>query len=271
MNRYIFSLLLFGLLLISCNPQEDDISDIGTPPTSATISIDDTDPHHPVFRAVAENGFIFHWEIGDNIKMDGQEIKPFLPFQGDYTVVCHVYGAGGEGIDTSTVYHVNSNDPSISDMPVWAELTGHGTGKTWEYNTDHTTGFPDYCYQTTNSEGLETYPDAWSPGWSWGQCVRITPDINGTMVFDLNGGLNYTYHHIAGDTGVSGTFSLDTQNMTITITNPYILDHDIDCTNPAVTVNGTYRIMLLNDNEMVLWQDQGSIGTGWGWSFKVKN
>jgi hypothetical protein len=60
--------------------------------------------------------------------------------------------------------------------------------------------------------------------------------------------------------------------MTITITNPYILDHDIDCTNPAVTVNGTYRIMLLTDTEMVLWQDQQDTEeTGWGWSFRVKN
>ena len=270
MKKYILIFIIPIIWFIGCKPQEDELGDIGNPPTSANIVIDDSDPHHPVFKVESDNGFIYHWEIGPHIKMDGKTVKPFLPFQGDYNIVCHVYGAGGKGIDTSTTYHVATNDPGIADMPVWAELTGHGTGRTWEYNTDHTTGSPDYCYQTGND--LETYPDAWTPAWSWGQCVQVTPDINGTMVFDLNGGLNYTYHHIAGDAGIQGTFILDTENMTITITNPYILDYNIDCTNPAVTVNGTYRIMLLTDTEMVLWQDQQDAEeTGWGWSFRVKN
>jgi len=273
MKKIVSLIYLLSIwLLISCNPQEDPISDIGNPPTSASINIDDSDPYHPVFNVTASDAFIFHWEIGDFTEMDGQEVEPYLPFQGDYEIICHVYGAGGEGIVVSTSYHVTSNDPAINDMPVWAELTGHGTGRTWEYNTDHTTGIPDYCYQTGNSEELENEPDSWMPDWSWGQCVQITPDINGTMVFDLNGGLNYTYHHIAGDAGVQGTFSLDTDNMTITIVDPYILDHDIECTNPEVTVNGTYRIMLLTDEEMVLWQDQeDEEETGWAWSFRVKN
>ena len=142
------------------------------------------------------------------------------------------------------------------------------------YNTDTQTGKPDYCYQTTGD--LVNYPNNWMPSSSWGQCERITPDINGEMVFDLNGGVNYTYHHVAGDAGVKGTFVLDAEKRTLTVKNPYILDHAVGCTQPAATATGVYQIMKLTEDELVLWQMQkaptsapGS-GEGWGWSFKRK-
>ena len=96
------------------------------------------------------------------------------------------------------------------------------------------------------------------------------------MVFDLNGGVNYTYHHVAGDAGVKGTFVLDAEKRTLTVKNPYILDHAASCTQAAATATGVYQIMKLTEDELVLWQmqkaptsDPGS-GEGWGWSFKRK-
>lgn len=264
-----FYLLFF--LMIGCAPQVDEIGDTGVPPTSGEIIIDDSDPFHPIFKAVSENSFIYAWDLGNNQKASGQIVSAYYPFAGDYKITCVISGAGGEGFYISTTYTVTDNDPKVAQLPVWKELTNGGAGRTWVYNTDVETGKPDYCYQTGGLEELETYPDAWMPSWSWGQCVQITPDIKGEMVFDLNGGVNYTYHHVAGDAGVAGSFILDADNMTLTITNPYILDHNIECTNPAVTSTGVYQIKLLNDEEMVLWQDQADAeGTGWGWSFKVK-
>jgi hypothetical protein len=166
-------------------------------------------------------------------------------------------------------YTLTLTDPTVVSKPVYSELTGSGYGRTWVYNTDTAIGIPDYCYQTTND--LADYPDNWMPGNSWGQCVQITPDSKGEMVFDFDGGtINYTYHHIAGDEGVKGTFIVDGTNMTLTIVNPYILDYNIECTNPDVTVTGIYDIKLLTDDEMVLWQDQQDGVTGWAWSFKRK-
>ena len=272
--KKIIYLLIAGVFLFfisSCDPQLDEVGDLGAPPISGTINVDNSDPFHPIFTALADGGFIYHWDMGNNASAEGQITSSYYPFAGDYEVSCKIAGTGGVEIMATTTYSVASNDPEVKNLPVWKELTGTGAGKTWVYNTDHATGLPDYSYQTGNQAELDTFPDSWMPSWSWGQCVRITPDINGEMVFDLNGGVNYTYHQTAGDAGVTGSFILNTDDMTLTITNPYILDYNIDCTNPSTTNTGVYEIKLLTDTEMVLWQDQlDANDTGWGWSFKKK-
>lgn len=269
--KHLEKIWFAGLVMIiftSCDPQTDSIGDIGPAPTNGSLTVDSTDPYNPIFKATADNGYIFQWNLGNGQKVLGQSVTSYYPFSGNYNVVCTIYGAGAKSVTVSTTYNVAVTDPEISTKPYWKELTGAGAGKTWVYNTDPATGFPDYCFQTYFD--LVEYPNHWKPENSWGQCVRITPDINGEMVFDLNGGVNYTYHHVAGDNGIKGTFTLNTDKMTLTVVNPYILDHAIACTNPAVTATGVYQIKLLTDDEMVLWQDQKDGVTGWSWSFKRK-
>lgn len=267
---YTLGVLLIVTVVNSCEPEKIDSFDVGPVPSNASISVDKTDPHRPVFSVTADNGFNYQWDMGN-----GQKIAPgkksatsYYPFAGTYDVVCTIYGGGAKSISTTATFTVDETDPTVATSPMWKELTGEGQGRTWVYNTNPATGTPDYCYQTVND--LITYPDNWMPGASWGQCVRITPDINGEMEFDLDNGINYTYHHVAGDAGVKGTFVLNADEKTITIVNPFILDHDIDCTNPAATQSGTYQIKQLTDDVMVLWQDQKDGGTGWAWSFKRK-
>ncbi|VAW10561.1 hypothetical protein MNBD_BACTEROID03-1771 [hydrothermal vent metagenome] len=267
--------LIAGIILISitsCEPQLDDIGEIGAPPTNGDITVDDSDPFNPIFKASSDDGFIYHWDFGNNQTGEGQIVSPYFPFAKDYDVTCIISGAGGKNVLVTKTYSVAVNDPEVANLPVWKELTGSGTGKTWVYNTDTETGSPDYCYQTGNQAALDQYADAWTPSsGSWGQCIQVTPDINGEMVFDLNDGVNYTYHQTAGDAGVKGSFILDATNMTITIVDPYILNYNIECTNPSTTSIGVFEIKLLTDTEMVLWQDQlDANGTGWGWSFKKK-
>ena len=266
-NRTIAGVIL--IFVASCKPQTDKIGEIGPPPTNGIITINDSDPYNPVFTASADKGFIYHWDMGNNQKIapGKQEVTSYYPFAGTYEVECAIYGAGAAKVIVKTTFTVDQTDPAVSTKPVWKELTGSGAGKTWVYNTDPATGTPDYCFQTYYD--LVTYPENWKPENSWGQCVRFTPDLNGEMEFDLNGGINYTYHHEAGDEGVKGTFILDADMMTLTVVNPYILDYAIDCTVPSVTSTGLYDIKLLTDDEMVLWQNQGD-GTGWSWSFRRK-
>ncbi len=269
--KYITVILILAVLY-SCQPQKDKFGSLGNPPTSGEIKIDNSDPYNPVFSAVSEGGFIYLWNLGNGQTATGQKVTSYYPFAGDYGISCKISGTGGEGITTTKTFTVDNNDPKVANMPVWKELTGAGAGTTWVYNTDPATGSPDYCYQTGNQAELDNWDgNGWQPSWSWGQCVQITPDINGEMVFDLIGGINYTYHHVEGDAGVHGTFILNTENMTLTVKNPYILDYNIDCTNPATTINGVYEIKLITEDQLILWQDQlDSEETGWGWSFKKK-
>jgi hypothetical protein len=272
MKKTAFNILAAVLVLISaCEPEADKIGKIGPAPTSGEITVDATDPYNPIFTISSERGFIYYWNFGNGQSMVGnQEETSYFPFPNTYNVTCDIYGEGGQGPVTAEYsYVVATTDPTVVSKPIYKELTGSGAGRTWVYNTDPATGIPDYCYQTTND--LEHYPDNWMPSQSWGQCVAITPDINGEMVFDFEGGsINYTYHQVAGDAGVKGTFVVDGVNNTLTIVNPYILDYNIDCTSPDATATGVYKIMKLTDDEMVLWQDQNDGITGWAWSFKRK-
>lgn len=268
MKKILYILIAASLLVVNaCQLQEDSIEKIGSGPSDGSISVDATDPYNPVFTATAQNGFIYQWNLDNSQTKTGETVTSYYPFSGDYTIECTISGEGGKGVTVTKTYNIATTDPAIADLPYWKELTGGGAGKTWVYNTDPATGFPDYSFQTYWD--LEAYPEHWKPQNSWGQCVRFTPDLGGEMVFDLSGGINYTYHQVANNTGIKGTFALDTENMTLKVVNPYILDYAIDCTTPSVTVLGTYDIKLLNDDEMVLWQHQEN-GTGWSWSFKRK-
>lgn len=264
---YTIQIALLLIFATSCEPLEDKIGEIGSPPSNGSISVDKTDPFNPVFTVTAEKGISYHWDMGNNQKMTGESVTAYYPFAGSYNVVCIIYGPGAQSITATNLFDVATSDPTVLVKPGWKELIGATSTKTWVYNTDPATGSPDYCFQTYWD--LVEYPDHWRPENSWGQCVQITPDVKGEMVFDLLGGINYTYHHVAGDAGVKGSFIFDTKKMTITIVNPYILDYNIECTVPAVTATGIYQIKLLTDDEMVLWQNQGD-GTGWSWSFKRK-
>lgn len=261
------ALIMLLASVFSCEIQEDSIEAIGEGPSNGSILIDESNPYKPIFTVSSDNGFIYHWDMGNGQKLEGKEVTSYYAFSGTYNVTCIVYGAGAKNIVINQEFNVGTTDPSIANQAVWKELTGSGLGKTWVYDTNTETGVPSYCYQTTGD--LETYPEGWTLGWGWGQCVGITPDIKGEMIFDLNGGINYTYHQTASDTGIKGTFILDAENLTLTIVDPYILDHDIDCTNTAATSKGVYNIKLLTDDQMVLWQNQGN-GTGWSWRFKRK-
>ncbi len=255
--------------LMACQAKEDAIGDIGPAPTNGKITVNSSDPYNPVFTATADNGFIYHWDLGNGalIAPGKTQATSYYPFAGTYNVKATIYGAGAKNVVANTTFNVAKTDPTVFTKPMWKELTGSGAGKTWVYNTDTETGEPDYSYQTVGD--LVTYPDNWKPSGSWGQCVRVTPDIKGEMIFDLNNGINYTYHHTAGDEGKKGTFILNTEKKTLTIINPYILDYNIQCTNPNATATGTYDIKLLTDDEMILWQNQLD-GTGWSWSFRRK-
>lgn len=269
MKNITYLIAFFTVLLFSCDPQIDDIGDLGDEPTVGDISIDATDPYNPIFRAETDRGFTFHWDLGNGQEATGQTATAYYPFSGDYDIKCTIYGVGASNIVAQKTFNVANTDPAVANLPVWKELTGAGAGKTWVFNTDRGTGFPDYSYQTTND--LATYPEGWTPDWSWGQCLRFTPDLYGEMVFDLNGGINYTYYQTEGGEAQQGTFILNTEDMTLTVPGPYILDHDVDCTNPAITSAGVYQIKRLTDDEMVLWQDQvDEWSTGWSWSFKRK-
>lgn len=278
MKKYSYIILVTAvcIAITSCEPQQMESGKLGPAPSNPQLTINTTDPYNPIFTAHADYGYIFHWDMGNGqtIASGANSVTSYYPLAGSYAVEVTIYGEGAQAVSKDTTYQVTTTDPTIAQKDMWKELTGSGNGCTWVYNTDPTTGHPDYCYQTTGD--LVNYPDNWMPSASWGQCDRITPDINGEMTFDLNGGVNYTYHHVAGDAGIKGTFILDTEKKTLTIKEPFILDHNVSCTNPVATATGVYQIKKLTENELVLWQLQkapttvpGS-GEGWGWSFKRK-
>lgn len=279
MKTIKYIIVMMAVLILSCNPQEDEIGSIGEAPTTAEISVDTSDPYNPIFTVNSDRGFTFFWDLGNGQTAQGKTVTAYFPFAGDYNVVCNVYGAGAKSVAANTGFNVQATDPKVAEAPGFKELTNKGLGRTWVYNRG-SDGSAPYTYQTTSD--LATYPEGWTPGWSWGSSVDYephngeSPDVNGEMVFDLNGGVNMTYYQTAGGTGVKGSFILDMDAKTLQIVGDgvQILDYNIDWTLERYTSTKKYQIKLLTDTEMILWQDQydpdNPYPYGWSWSFKVK-
>lgn len=273
MKKIVYAfIVVFVVLLYSCDPQMDDAPEIGSLPIADFI-IDDTDPNNILLIGTSPDGFLYNWDVGNGSKKEGETVNAYYPFAGNYEVSCTVSGKGGYSVVTKTVT-VNSTDPELVNKPVLKELTDSGVGKTWVYyanrpgwdvgNDPYQPGA--YCFMVANYD--------WDEFW-WDPYEDDGVDTSGVlneMYFDLNGGFNYTFFTEAGVAGKMGAFLIDTDAMTIHIKEPWIADYNEENLNPDITVTGDYIIKSITDDELILYQDQtgDDYDYGWIWIFKPK-
>jgi hypothetical protein len=102
----------------------------------------------------------------------------------------------------------------------------------------------------------ETVPD-WTP-----IALADTEDPNGYMLFDLNGGPNFTRYNNDGTMAQKGTFAFDMSDTTKNTDSGEIWSIGTLILTGATVLNGhcygktdpqyKYKILTLNDDEMVL-------------------
>ncbi|MBK5208227.1 MAG: PKD domain-containing protein [Flavobacteriaceae bacterium] len=255
---YILTVFMIGFLY-SCEPQMDNIPNIGEAPVG-DISIDDSNPNSLVFEANSNNGFMYNWDFGNGSKSQKKVATSYYPFVGTYVVTCIISGKGGSTEIEQTIV-ISQNDPDVREQPFLKELTNTGAGKTWVYDTDNDAG---YFYMTANYDWEEFW---WQPA----DDGDLPAGIASELMFDLNGGYNYTLSPNANTIGEMKSFVLDNEEMTLTLINSNLPDVDDENLNPDRIPKNVFQIQILTDGELLLWQDQQNDDYAWAWRFKPKD
>lgn len=153
----------------------------------------------------------------------------------------------------------------VLDTPLeqeWYDLVGDDTaaGKTWVFDTDNTA--PDngnFWWYMSPPGDKSNWETAW---WNAGGTCCPPGDANGSMTFNLDGAANYIYDDGNGNVSTA-SFVLDTSNDKLTFLGETILGYDAARVSP----DGSYEIVSLTSDKMILYTPTNDGGTGWTWIF----
>ncbi|MBS0010020.1 MAG: hypothetical protein KFF49_01325, partial [Bacteroidales bacterium] len=93
-------------------------------------------------------------------------------------------------------------------------------------------------------------------------------DLEGKMVFDLDGAANYTYYASPSADPEYGDFVLDVKNQMLNVNGPNILGGAATGWYDIGNHDGVYQIIRLTEDELILYVSNNAWGTGWMWHFK---
>ncbi|MDA3879530.1 MAG: hypothetical protein PF436_04010, partial [Prolixibacteraceae bacterium] len=266
--KYISLLFIPVLFMVSCTPEEYELGEVDVTSDELVEGIafeivHDTDnPNIVYLKSLMDSKYTSLWSHpqGRSQKTD-VELK--MPFAGTYNVQFGVQTRGGVVYGDTVTFEVEEFYAGFIDDPLWELITGGiGKNKTWllDLDAEGVSKFfagPLYFYGTDDSwetvtEGKTVEGDVWnwSPDWKGNQWLMDAGDY-GTMTFGLEGNATVVVDNpMFPETNGSGTFLLDTENKTITLSDVGILHnpgHD------AVVNNwGFAKVMSLTEDAMQL-------------------
>ncbi|MCK5782153.1 MAG: PKD domain-containing protein [Flavobacteriales bacterium] len=149
------------------------------------------------------------------------------------------------------------------------KLAGKDTesGKTWIFNQD--APGENVCYMTANYDWEEFW---WNP--YDGDAGTDLPDYNNDIKFELD--YTYTRMDVDGNEIEKGKYTFDSEAMVITLMDAHLPNYNDSNLDPDVIATNTYQVKILDNDNLLMWQDQSTINPddfdyAWAWSFKVKN
>lgn len=143
----------------------------------------------------------------------------------------------------------------------WYDLVSENTaeGKTWVFAGEG--GDEGLWWFMSPPDNPDSYMSSW---WNAGGTCCPPEDAGGRMVFDLDGAANYTYYAGPDAEPVPGSFVLDVENQTLSVSGTDILGAPDDRKSPT----GVYQIMSLTEEELILYVPNNVGETGWTWVFR---
>ncbi|MGL5317219.1 MAG: hypothetical protein ACRC9Q_00740 [Bacteroidales bacterium] len=213
-------------------------------------------------------GVTGYWDYGLNVAYT-DEVSFIYPIPGKSTFTYYVttpYIKDGKLLSTEMVS--KSIDIEITkldqELPkAYYDLVGEQLqGKTWVFDGKPGDGSL-YWYMCSGDPSK--YEGAW---WNAGDCCPPI-DYEGKMVFDLNGGANYTYYESKDASPVKGgKFAFNAEfNKLVINGNTKILGNE----EPRGSQKGEYTIIKLTSDKLILHVPNNTGGTGWCWQFKPSN
>jgi len=272
-NIYGIFLMVFVLMFSSCDPIEnrDELVNSFDPDNIELQVVQATDGGNKLSIQMNTPGVTGYWDyIIDKKYTDRVEVV--FPFTGTHTFTYHVttpYMPTGtpdntEYVEKNISVEITQLDEALPQAYYY--LVGDNLeGRTWVFD-----GGPEpdgrlwYFMSENDNPGGHM-----SPWWNAAGDCCPPPDAAGRMVFDLEGGANYTYYSGPDADPVHGTFAFNEDYTTITLSGANILGHIAQDGNQNGTNDGKYNIMTLSEDKLVIYNPM-SVGynTGWTWVFR---
>src|SRR5574344_521295 len=249
MKKILFSLMVLAGVLCSCDPVCKDIQPGGVVDAS-DLQLDvhaTTTGGNQIILANNTKGVGSYWDyvVG---RSSAQCDTILMPFLGEQTITFTGLCDGGT-VTTTRKITVSKIDHPVAEQ--WALFAGTGaSGKTWTWDDNSA----DAVY------GTGGYMTEFLPDWT-SVALADTEDPTGYMVFDLNGGPNYTLYKGDGTVSAKGTFAFDMSSTmnnpddgsqwsigTLTLTGATVLNGHIYGATDAVY---KYNILTLSDDKLV--------------------
>ena len=281
-NIRLFILSLLCIAGVSaCMPEEYELGPVDVTADELvqgiaySVTQDAADPN-TIYLKNLMTGYTPLWEHPQG-RSQKNEITLKIAFKGEYTIKFGVETAGGYVYGEPYILNLTTDNLSYVDDPMWNTLTGgNGNSKTWKldidadgkckyfagplyfYGTDDWYGNVNGGQETTDYNGdgaLDSWNWAadWAGNGSWLFGGTGAMDY-GTMTFDLIDGAHVKVTRLNADGSTeseqTGTFLLDTENYTLSMTDAGIL-HDPG-RDAIVSQWGNARVIQLTEDFLQL-------------------
>lgn len=271
-SKIFLMILSLGVFFTSCR---DEVPGLGEMPDASEIEFTVTQNYdidaggNTVIFELVSDGYLPIWDYGSGSSTSVTDTVHY-PFAGEYTISLSVETRAGILEVDSVVVTVTENNLDYISDPLWTYISGGiGMEKTWYLDLDAngTSKYfdgPLYFYGTDN--GWLEEGDAFSGGdagcygddcWVWAAPYSdnswlMDAGDYGSMTFNLIGN---PYVHVdnlmlASQGEQSGTYYLDTDEYTMSLTNAGVL-HDANY-DGCVTGWGSITLFALDENIMQL-------------------
>lgn len=268
-------LILGALMLLwtSCEPIEDreSLSNSFDPDNIELEVVQATQGGNKLSIRMNTPGITGYWDYILDKKFSDR-VEVVFPFTGEHTFTFNSttpYMADGNPATREYVHKSVNVTITQLDEPLpeaYYALVGENLeGKTWVFDGGPTPDGRLWYFMSANDN-----PDGhMSPWWNAAGDCCPPPDAAGKMVFDLAGGANYTYYSGPDANPLAGKFVFSSDYKSLTITGANILGHFSQDGSQTGSVNGTYQVMTLTSDKLVLYNPLCvGYSTGWTWVFK---
>lgn len=197
-------------------------------------------------------------------KAYSNEVTFVSPFMGKvdftyYVSIPHIKNGNPSDREyiTKTVQANVQVEDNRLDSAFYALVGENLEGKTWVFDGSGGDGRKWYFMSAPG--------EPWTLWWNAGGECCPPSDVNGRMVFDVNGGANVTIYPNDGAEGAEGRFKFSSSFDKIYLTGGVNILGAAD--NNSGNNAGEYEIVELTADRLVLHTGTNNAGTGWTWVF----
>ena len=232
--------ILTCALIISCSPDEYSLG--GKDITSAdlaqgiayTVTVDQA-TNTVQLSSLLDSKYTALWTHPQG-RSQAKDVTLRIPFSGDYQVTFGVVTRGGVVYGEPFSFTLQNTNPELLTDELWTLISGGvNQKKTWVIDLDENGvskyfAGPLYFYGTDDNwdtahgaaapEGADSWN--WCPDWAGNSWITAAKNF-GTMTFDLKNGPHITVNDLDNGSTYSGTYLLDPENHTISLSDAQIL------------------------------------------------